>query len=98
MPKNPQGRPPWLHLIDAPNRAWREKQIAMGRDPDPYMEQQLKKAGVWPPKALKSKKLPRKLPEDPVSRAVHIMRTATKQEVGDTADKITRAPKAKKKR
>lgn len=48
------------------------------------------------PQAPKSKKLPRKLPEDPVSRAVSIMRTATKQEVGDTADKITRAPKKTK--
>jgi hypothetical protein len=45
----------------------------------------------------KSKKLPRKLPEDPVSRAVSIMRTATKQDVGGTADKITRAPKKTKK-
>jgi len=44
----------------------------------------------------KSKKLPRKLPEDPVSRAVHIMREATKQDVGDAADKITRAPKKKR--
>jgi len=29
------------------------------------------------PHPPKSKKLPRKLPEDPVSRAVHIMREAT---------------------
>jgi hypothetical protein len=29
------------------------------------------------PQPPKSKKLPRKLPEDPVSRAVHIMREAT---------------------
>lgn len=29
------------------------------------------------PKSPKSKKLPRKLPEDPVSRAVQIMREAT---------------------
>jgi hypothetical protein len=45
----------------------------------------------------KSKKLPCKLPEDPVSRAVQIMRQATKQNaVGDTAYKITRAPKKKR--
>ena len=44
----------------------------------------------------KSKKLPRKLPEDPVSRAVAIMREATERDVGDTADKITRAPKKKR--
>jgi hypothetical protein len=48
------------------------------------------------PQPPKSKKLLRKLPEDPVSRAVHIMRQATKQEVGDVADKITRAPKKPK--
>jgi hypothetical protein len=32
------------------------------------------------PQAPKSKKLPRKLPEDPVSRAVAIMQSATSQE------------------
>lgn len=49
--------------------------------------------GQKPPK---SKKLPRKLPDDPVSRAVKMTRTATKREVGDMADKITRAPKKKR--
>jgi hypothetical protein len=49
------------------------------------------------PQAPKSKKLPRKLSEDPVSRAVSITRTAAQQDqVGDTADKITRAPKKKR--
>ncbi len=43
----------------------------------------------------KSKKLPRKLPEDSTPRAIHIMRPATEREVGDTADEITRAPKSK---
>lgn len=33
--------------------------------------------GPQGPKPPKSKKLPRKLPDDPVSRAVHIMREAT---------------------
>ena len=41
----------------------------------------------------KSTKLPRKLPEDPIARGVAIMREATGQDVGDTADKITRAKK-----
>jgi hypothetical protein len=49
--------------------------------------------GQKPPK---SKKLPRNLPDDPVSRAVHITRQATNQEVGDIADKIMRAPKKTK--
>jgi len=42
----------------------------------------------------KSKKLPRKLPENPVSQAVPIIREATNQEVGDEADKVTRTPKS----
>jgi hypothetical protein len=46
--------------------------------------------------APKSKKRPRKLPEDSISRAVQIMREATNQQVGDTADKITRAPKKRR--
>ena len=44
-------------------------------------------------KPPKSKKLPHTLPADPVSRAVAIMREATNRQVGDTADKITRARK-----
>lgn len=48
------------------------------------------------PTPAKSKKLPRKLAEDQVSRAVSAMRTATGQQVGDIADKITRAPKKKR--
>ena len=39
----------------------------------------------------KSKMQPRQRPEDAVSRAVHTKRDATNQEVGDTADRITRA-------
>ena len=45
------------------------------------------------PKPPKSTKLPRKLPEDPVARAMAIMREATARHEGDTADKITRAKK-----
>lgn len=41
----------------------------------------------------KSTKLPRKLPAEPVARAMAIMREATGVEVGDMADMITRAPK-----
>jgi hypothetical protein len=48
------------------------------------------------PDPPKSKKLPRKLPEDPVARAMAIMREATGVEIGDTADKITRATKTPK--
>jgi hypothetical protein len=49
------------------------------------------------PTPPKSKKLPRKLPEDPVSRVASIKRKATRQDaVGDIADKITRAPKKAK--
>jgi hypothetical protein len=41
----------------------------------------------------KSKKLPRKLPDNPISRAVAIRREIGNQDIGDTADKIMRAPK-----
>ena len=41
--------PPWLHLLDALQRGWREKEIGRGRDPDPYIEEKLREAGVWPP-------------------------------------------------
>ena len=47
MPKGPS--PPWLHLLDPINRGLREKEIGKGRDPDPYIEKQLREAGVWPP-------------------------------------------------
>jgi hypothetical protein len=41
----------------------------------------------------KSKEIPRTLPDGP---AVRIPRIATLQEIGDTADEITRAPKKKR--
>jgi hypothetical protein len=44
--------PPWLHLLDPMSQAWREKQILKGRAPDPYIEQKLREAGVWPPKEV----------------------------------------------
>lgn len=49
--EDPMGPPPpWLHLLDTMQRAWRDKQIGKGRDPDSYIEGQLREAGVWPPK------------------------------------------------
>lgn len=41
--------PPWLFLLEPMQKAWREKEIGKGRNPDPYIEQKLKEAGVWPP-------------------------------------------------
>jgi hypothetical protein len=41
---------PWLHLLSPMWRAWREKQFLKGRDPDAYIEEQLHKDGLWPPK------------------------------------------------
>ena len=49
--------------------------------------------GTQAPKPSKSKKLPRKLPEGQISRASPNMMEASNQDVGDTADEITRAPK-----
>jgi hypothetical protein len=46
---DPDGPPPWLSLLSPMERAWREKQILKGRDPDFYIEGQLKEAGKWPP-------------------------------------------------
>lgn len=45
--------PPWLHLLQPAQRAWRETEILKGRDPDGYIESRLREAGVWPemPKA-----------------------------------------------
>jgi len=47
------------------------------------------------PKGPQGQKPPKfkKLPEGPVSPAVAITRRATNQDVGDTADRITRAPR-----
>ncbi len=40
--------PPWLHLLEPMQRAWRLKEIGKGRDPDPYIEKKLREAGAWP--------------------------------------------------
>lgn len=42
--------PPWLHLLEPIWQAWREKQFLKGHNPDPYIEEQLRKDGLWPPK------------------------------------------------
>ena len=47
---DPNGPPPWLHLLTPMQKAWREKQILKGRDPDSYIESKLKEDGRWPPK------------------------------------------------
>lgn len=39
---------PWLHLLSEDQKAWREKQILKGRDPDSYIEQRLRESGDWP--------------------------------------------------
>jgi len=41
--------PPWLHLLTQLDRGWREKELGKGRNPDPYIEAQLREAGKWPP-------------------------------------------------
>jgi hypothetical protein len=46
---DPDGPPPWLHLLAPMQRAWREKQILKGRNPDPYIVSRLEEAGRWPP-------------------------------------------------
>jgi hypothetical protein len=44
---------PWLHLLEPHWREWRRSQHLKGRNPDPYIEQQLRDAGAWPPKPTK---------------------------------------------
>ena len=54
---DPNGPPPWLHLLSPVQKAWREKQILKGREPDDYILSQLQEAGRWPePKIKKVKK------------------------------------------
>ena len=50
---DPDGPPPWLHLPSPIQQAWREKRIMKGRDPDPYIVNQLMEAGRWPEKKAK---------------------------------------------
>jgi hypothetical protein len=45
---DPDGRPPWLHLLSPVQGAWREKQMPKGRDPDTYIEQKLREPVEWP--------------------------------------------------
>lgn len=42
--------PPWLHLLEPDQKAWREGQIATGQDPDSFLEKHLVKIGKWPAK------------------------------------------------
>lgn len=45
--------PLWLHLLLPQQKAWRQTEILKGRDPDPYIEKQLRAAGAWPEKRPK---------------------------------------------
>lgn len=49
-PEISENAPAWLHLLTPMQKASREKEIGKGRNPDPYIEQKLIEAGVWPPK------------------------------------------------
>lgn len=41
---------PWLHLLEPQSLRWREAEILRGRNPDPHIEAELIKNGLWPPK------------------------------------------------
>ena len=41
--------PPWLPLLNALHKEWREAEILKGRNPDPEIELHLFKVGKWPP-------------------------------------------------
>ena len=40
--------PPWLDLLNALQSEWRLTEILRDRNPDPYLETQLRANGVWP--------------------------------------------------
>jgi hypothetical protein len=52
---DPEGPPPWLHLLTPMQKAWLENQILKGRNPDSYIEGQLKEAERWPENPKKAK-------------------------------------------
>jgi len=41
--------PPWLSLLNALHKDWRDAEILKGHNPDPEIEIELFKAGKWPP-------------------------------------------------
>ncbi|WP_238262677.1 hypothetical protein [Methylobacterium mesophilicum] len=47
---DPNGPPPWIHLLSPQQRDWRARQHMMGRNPDSYILEQLDDAGAWPPR------------------------------------------------
>jgi len=40
--------PPWLALLNALQKEWRESEIQLGRNPDGTIEAVLRDAGKWP--------------------------------------------------
>ena len=46
----PKSTPPWLYLLNALQKDWRTGELLKDRDPDAYLEQQLRRNGAWPPK------------------------------------------------
>lgn len=40
-------RPAWLPLLSPVQREWREDQLRLGNDPDPFLEAKLIRAGKW---------------------------------------------------
>ena len=40
--------PPWLDLLNALQKEWREAEIQFGRDPDSTIETVLRESGKWP--------------------------------------------------
>ena len=40
--------PPWLPLLNAMQRDWRDREVLRDRDPDPSIEKQLREIGQWP--------------------------------------------------
>ena len=46
---SPHLNPPWLHLLNALQKEWRTGELLKDRNPDPFLEDQLRAQGAWPP-------------------------------------------------
>lgn len=44
----PHRPPPWLDLLNALQKEWRESEIQFGRNPDTAIEAVLRETGKWP--------------------------------------------------
>jgi hypothetical protein len=49
--------PPWLYLLNALQKDWREAEISKGRNPDLHIAKQLHEEGRWPAERISQEAL-----------------------------------------